>query len=213
MKTTILVTLAILVACSCTKRITFSRAGLSEKDSVLIENNTRFSKASIVGPGAIIAKIEKDKILKRKLKERDTKLREIDGITISTYFDSNGVERTKVTVQNEILFKTNSIEINEKSQKMLTRLYQIVSELPGTRLSIIGHTDNVGTADYNMTLSLNRALSVSQFIKNLGFPSENIAETGKGLTEPTADNSTSSGRAKNRRVEIDIIDSTPTTSN
>lgn len=202
----ILLGLTCVIASCVSPKIKYSKALLNAKDSVLIENNTNYSKSSIVGTGATLAKNEKSKIQKEKINQRNSKLSSIEGLSISKYLDDNGIERTKITVQNDILFMTNSIEINEGSQRMLSKLYQVISELPNTHLKIMGHTDNVGEVGYNMTLSMNRALSVSNYIQKLGFPAENIEESGKGLTEPIADNSTELGRAQNRRVEISIID-------
>lgn len=71
-------------------------------------------------------------------------------------------------------------------------------------VNIIGHTDSIGTEEYNQALSLRRATSVKDYILTKGVDASIIDVSGKGETEPVADNSTKEGRAQNRRVEVSI---------
>lgn len=73
------------------------------------------------------------------------------------------------------------------------------------RIVITGHTDNVGKADYNNKLSLSRAEAVRDYLLSIGVDASKMEIVGKGESEPVADNSTAEGRAKNRRVEVDIF--------
>jgi len=72
------------------------------------------------------------------------------------------------------------------------------------KIIITGHTDNTGSADYNMKLSLRRAEAVRDYLLGLGIDPAKLEVKGEGMTNPAADNSTAEGRAKNRRVEVDI---------
>ena len=72
------------------------------------------------------------------------------------------------------------------------------------KIIITGHTDNVGAADYNMKLSLQRAEAVRDYLVGLGVDPAKLEVKGEGMANPLADNSTAEGRAKNRRVEVDI---------
>jgi len=76
------------------------------------------------------------------------------------------------------------------------------------RVNITGHTDNVGDADKNLALSLRRSKAVKSWLiqrsKNT-FPSERFSVDGLGDTSPVGDNATSEGKAKNRRVEISLL--------
>jgi len=72
------------------------------------------------------------------------------------------------------------------------------------KITITGHTDNVGSEDYNMKLSLRRAEAVRDYLVGLGIDPGKLEVKGEGMTNPMADNSTAEGRAKNRRVEVDI---------
>jgi len=72
------------------------------------------------------------------------------------------------------------------------------------KITITGHTDNVGAADYNMKLSQRRAEAVRDYLVGLGVDPAKLEVKGEGMANPMADNSTAEGRAKNRRVEVDI---------
>ena len=71
-------------------------------------------------------------------------------------------------------------------------------------VDVIGHTDSIGTEEYNQALSLRRATSVKDYILTKGVDASIIDVSGKGESEPVADNSTKEGRAQNRRVEVRI---------
>ncbi|HZX59488.1 MAG TPA: OmpA family protein, partial [Mucilaginibacter sp.] len=76
---------------------------------------------------------------------------------------------------------------------------------PQTNIFIIGHTDNSGTPDHNVDLSLRRAVSVKEYLTSVGIDASRLNTQGKGETEPVVDNGTPDGRAQNRRVEIVIL--------
>jgi OOP family OmpA-OmpF porin len=73
------------------------------------------------------------------------------------------------------------------------------------KVLISGHTDNVGDPDYNMKLSLKRAEAVRDYLISLGADPKKLQVIGEGMNRPIADNSTKEGRAKNRRVEVEVI--------
>jgi OmpA-OmpF porin, OOP family len=69
----------------------------------------------------------------------------------------------------------------------------------------VGHTDSTGAAGYNQKLSNRRAEAVKAYLVSKGIESNRIYTEGKGLTQPVADNATREGRAKNRRVEVEVV--------
>ena len=71
-------------------------------------------------------------------------------------------------------------------------------------VDVIGHTDSIGSEEYNQQLSLRRATSVKDYIVSKGVDASIIDVSGKGESQPVADNSTKEGRAQNRRVEVRI---------
>lgn len=197
-------TISIFTACSSTQPITISKSELSDKDKDMIENNSNYSTVSIVGGGAEIIRMEKEKAQKRKIESRKNKLKSIEGLIVSTYKDENGTEQFKATAQNEVLFKFDSHELNESAMNMLSELCTVISEIPDTKIKVVGHTDNIGEKDYNIVLSKNRAAAVGNFLRQSGIEAGNIKEEGKGFSQPIAENESEAGRAKNRRVEIFI---------
>ena len=97
-----------------------------------------------------------------------------------------------------------------------TALDDLTSKLGGMNLEVIiavGHTDSVGTDAYNQKLSVRRAESVKAYLESKGVESNRIYTEGKGEKQPVADNKTDAGRAKNRRVEIEVVGTKGTSSN
>jgi outer membrane protein OmpA-like peptidoglycan-associated protein len=87
----------------------------------------------------------------------------------------------------------------------IQNLAKSLKDNPDTDVTIIGHTDNSGSDEYNNRLSERRAEAVKTFTINQGIGASRINTRGKGESEPIADNSTEEGKAKNRRVEIVIV--------
>jgi OmpA-OmpF porin, OOP family len=106
-----------------------------------------------------------------------------------------------------INFKTASAEILPGSFAVLDRAIKVLQDYPDVNLEISGHTDNRGKAEYNRNLSQRRADSVKMYFVSRGIASSRLQSIGYGMERPLADNSTSSGRASNRRTEFRLIDS------
>ena len=88
----------------------------------------------------------------------------------------------------------------------------LVGKVKGINLEVIiavGHTDNVGSDVYNQKLSVKRAESVKAYLVSKGIEKNRIYTEGKGEKQPVADNKTSAGRSKNRRVEIEVVGTRP----
>jgi len=104
-----------------------------------------------------------------------------------------------------IKFATGSTEISG-SEKDLETIYNLLVQAEETKLKVVGHTDNVGNSNSNVTLSKGRANSVVEYLVNKGISRDRFQLIdGRGDNEPIADNSTSSGKAKNRRVDITLL--------
>lgn len=103
-----------------------------------------------------------------------------------------------------IMFETGKATILPASETILQQAYAALAANPTVKIIIIGHTDNVGSAASNLTLSQNRAASVKTWLVNKGIAADRIKTEGKGLTEPRATNSTPQGRQLNRRIEFKV---------
>lgn len=103
-----------------------------------------------------------------------------------------------------VYFVTASYKLSPKSYKALNNVAKLLNDDPDLRLSIEGHTDNVGNDAYNQTLSENRAASVRTYLINKGIAEDRLTSQGFGETQPVADNTSAAGRAKNRRVVMTV---------
>jgi len=102
-----------------------------------------------------------------------------------------------------IYFSTGSAVLLEESEPMLKQVAAVIKETPAASLTIEGHTDNIGSAAYNQTLSERRAESVRQaLLTRYQVPASRLSAKGFGLTRPVETNDTYEGRAHNRRVEL-----------
>ncbi|MDR0926592.1 MAG: OmpA family protein [Ignavibacteria bacterium] len=115
------------------------------------------------------------------------------------------LEKGQELVMNNLFFATAEYELLPESFPELERLVKSMKENPNMRIRVSGHTDNVGSASNNMTLSNNRVASVKKFIVSKGIAETRIEAKGYGATKPIASNKTDEGKAKNRRVECTII--------
>ena len=102
-----------------------------------------------------------------------------------------------------IYFNTGSAEILDESKPALTAVAKLIKNSKFATLTIEGHTDNIGTADYNQDLSEKRAAAVrNALVSDYGVPEGRLTSKGYGLTRPVETNATPEGRAHNRRVEL-----------
>jgi outer membrane protein OmpA-like peptidoglycan-associated protein len=106
----------------------------------------------------------------------------------------------KVNVPSDFSFDTGSAAIKPQMRPVLDQFAQGLSA--DQRVTIIGHTDNVGGEVLNNRLSLDRAANVREYLRTHGVDPSRILVNGRGEHEPTASNETATGRAENRRVEI-----------
>jgi OOP family OmpA-OmpF porin len=112
---------------------------------------------------------------------------------------------TKVTYAADAFFDFDKSVLKPEGR---AKLDDLVSKIQGINLEVIiavGHTDSVGTDAYNQRLSVRRSESVKAYLVSKGIERNRVYTEGKGEKQPVADNRTSEGRAKNRRVEIEVV--------
>jgi outer membrane protein OmpA-like peptidoglycan-associated protein len=110
--------------------------------------------------------------------------------------------RGLIVNMSDVLFDTGSYTLKPGAREKLAKISGILLAHPGLTLQIEGHTDSVGTDDFNQQLSERRADSVRDFLAEQGVPASTITARGFGKTQPVATNDTAEGRQRNRRVEL-----------
>ena len=111
----------------------------------------------------------------------------------------------RLIMPGNITFKTDSADINSSFYPVLNSVAKVLNKYSESTVLVSGHTDNTGTAEYNLNLSRDRAGSVAAYLQGQGVKSSRFEVMGMGYSNPIASNSTATGRAQNRRVEIKII--------
>ena len=161
----------------------------------LSEKRSASAKAYVAAKGIDTARMrtsgrgENDPIATNKTKEGRAKNRRVD-----IYFIDGEVP---------VLFDYNSAQLKGEVSKLATVL-EFMQKNPKSSITIVGHTDKIGSQNYNLKLSKRRADAVRKFLTGNGIDSSRIKMIGRGKLEPVADNSTAQGRAKNRRAEMNI---------
>ena len=114
------------------------------------------------------------------------------------------IEIGKSVVLKNIFFASNKFDLQTQSKVELEKLLAFLSENKNVKISIDGHTDNVGSSVHNLELSENRAKAVYDYLVSKGITANRLSYKGFGETKPIADNATEEGKQQNRRTEITI---------
>lgn len=136
---------------------------------------------------------------KEKLDLRARLLQQLNSI-LATHDSARGL----IASMSDVLFKTGSFELLPGARERLAKISGIVLAYPSLHLQVEGHTDSVGSDEYNQQLSEKRAGAVRDYLVQQGISADAIEAHGLGKTEPVASNETPEGRQQNRRVEMVI---------
>ncbi len=126
--------------------------------------------------------------------------RDLEGATVERVG-----EGIKITFDSGLLFDVNKANVKSASRDELVKLAAILNKYGDTRVLIEGHTDNTGSDEYNLTLSRNRAEAVAAVLAGQSVDATRFTVMGYGESQPRYDNSTTEGRAGNRRVDLAIM--------
>lgn len=107
--------------------------------------------------------------------------------------------------KGQILFKTDSAELDSRSRPTLDALSKIAAACPGARIEIAGHTDSDGSEESNLELSARRAQTVLAYLDKAGVDGSRLKGMGYGETRPIVPNTSASNKSKNRRIEFTVI--------
>ncbi len=147
--------------------------------------------------GILVSNIKAAKYTKQEQKPTPEK------IGISVIKTNEGL---KLSIPEKVLFDFNKFTLKPEAKKALSVVADFIHKNPPTKIVVIGYTDNVGSDEYNIRLSLQRAQSVADYLIYCEKIDPKIMEIeGKGKADPIASNDTPEGQAKNRRVEIKLI--------
>jgi OOP family OmpA-OmpF porin len=108
----------------------------------------------------------------------------------------------RIAIVTNINFDFNRANVRDNVQRRLDRVIQLLKEMSEVDVQIVGYTDDIGSVDYNLALSLRRAEAVRDYIVSSGIDNARLSVAGHGKTEPLVSNTTPEGRAVNRRVEF-----------
>ncbi|MEZ5453295.1 MAG: OmpA family protein [Thiothrix sp.] len=183
---------------------------------------TRAEQGAVIGglAGAVIGKNTGDKKDKRIL--GGAVIGGLAGAAIGNYMDQQeaalrqqmqgtGVEVQRqdnnivLTMPDAITFDFGQSTLKPQFYGVLGNLANTLNQFPDTRIQVAGHTDNIGSDASNLKLSQDRANSVRAYLASVGVAQQRMQAVGYGESRPIADNSTDTGRAQNRRVEITLI--------
>lgn len=141
----------------------------------------------------------------------ESKYIEKETIAKEAFSKNNNMEVRKIEkganyTINDILFVTNSAELSARSKFIIKQFASFLKANPSMKVSIHGHTDDIGDDAKNMTLSVNRAKAVMDYLISLGISSSRLKYSGFGETKPKVPNTNEANRAQNRRTEFVIDD-------
>ena len=111
----------------------------------------------------------------------------------------------KVTYAADAFFDFNKADLKQEAKTKLDDLVSKTKEINLEVIIAVGHTDSIGGDAYNDKLSVKRAESIKTYLTSKGVEANRVYTEGKGKKQPVADNKTAEGRAKNRRVEIEVV--------
>ncbi len=143
------------------------------------------------------AEAQRQQAEKEKQELRARLLQQLNSI-LATRDSARGL----VANMSDVLFKSGSFELLPGARERLAKVSGIVLAYPTLKLQVEGHTDSIGSDDYNQQLSEARAEAVRQYLIQQGIAAPQISARGLGKTEPIATNDTPEGRQQNRRVEL-----------
>ena len=121
---------------------------------------------------------------------------------LNTVLETQETARGLIVNINDVLFDFNEYTLKPGAREKLAKVSGILLAYPGLKIQLEGHTDSIGSDDYNQTLSERRADSVREYLVTQGVPGDTVSAVGFGKANPVGSNDTAAGRQQNRRVEM-----------
>jgi OmpA-OmpF porin, OOP family len=171
-------------------------------DTKIQSNNFHFHKAYLDD-----IKVEAAKDAKMPPSVFDVNFSDITGVEKRKEANApiNLPKKGEVLILDKVFFKFNSIDLESESENQLDKLVSFMNNNTSMTILIKGHTSSEGGNEYNLKLSEQRSKIVMDYVVSKGIKAERLSYKGFGKTQPIANNETEEGKAKNRRVEFEII--------
>jgi outer membrane protein OmpA-like peptidoglycan-associated protein len=206
----ILMAMSMIVGCKTVKNANNKQkgaaigAGSGAAIGGVIGNNVGDGNNTVLGAilGAAIGGVAGGYIGDRMDRQAERIEEEIPGAEVTRV--GEGINVTFTEGQG-VYFDTNKSAVKGTSESTLNSMADILKEYPKSNILIEGHTDSAGPDDYNMTLSNQRATSVSDYLISQGIDRSRLTTKWYGENQPVATNETKEGKAQNRRVEMAIV--------
>lgn len=154
------------------------------------------------------ADAENSERARQQAEAEKTQLRERLRQQLNTILETRETQRGLIVNISDVLFDFNKYTLKPGAREKLAKVSGILLAYPGLKIQLEGYTDSIGSDEYNMTLSRQRADGVRTYVVGQGVPADTVTAVGMGKANPVADNSTSAGRQQNRRVEM-IVSGAP----
>jgi outer membrane protein OmpA-like peptidoglycan-associated protein len=151
---------------------------------------------------AALAQSEQARKAAEQAEREKQELRSKLAVQLNLILETRDSARGLIVNISGVLFDTGKYTLRPGAREKLAKVSGIILAYPSLKLEVEGHTDSVGTDEYNMKLSENRANSVRDYLVQQGINTSSIAARGFGESQPVTTNDTAAGRQQNRRVEL-----------
>ena len=148
------------------------------------------------------AQLDQARLSAEQAEQEKAQLREQLRQQLNTILETRETARGLIVNMSDVLFDTGKYTLKPGAREKLAKIGGIVLAHPGLKLQVEGHTDSVGSDEFNQRLSEERADSVRSYLVSQGVGADAITAVGYGKVKPVADNNTAAGRQQNRRVEL-----------
>src|SRR6202521_1155522 len=158
--------------------------------------------AALAQEAATRAQLDQARLTAAQAEEEKRQLREQIRQQLNLILETRETARGLIVNMSDVLFDTGKYSLKPGAREKLAKIGGIILAHPGLKLEVEGHTDSVGSDEYNQRLSEQRANSVRGYLVSQGVSPDAIMAIGFGKTSPVTDNITAAGRQQNRRVEL-----------
>ena len=173
-------------------RVATAQNAAAERDRAEALAARRAAETEAAQAKATVAQSEQEKqALRAKLQEQ-----------LNVILETRETARGLIVNVSDVLFDTGSANLKPGAREKLARVAGVIASHPGLNIAVEGHTDSVGSTEYNQRLSEERAASVHDYLIRQGISPAAVGTSGFGESQPVASNGSAEGRQQNRRVEL-----------